>query len=464
MEIKIINGIIVTATDTYRGEIGIAKGKIVTIGEKISEKAKQVIDAKGAYVLPGGIDVHTHLDMPFMGTSSSDDFMTGTIAAAHGGTTCIVDFAMQQKGKSLRETLEIWKTKARGRAVIDYGFHMAISDLNDDVLAEIPLLVTAGVTSVKVFLAYKGLLMLNDSSLFKIMKLSKKSGALVLVHAENGDIIDTLVEDLISKRMAGPKYHAISRPPEAEAEATARAISIAKMASAPIYIVHLSCREALAKVKEARNQGFPVFAETCPQYLILSDENYGKEGFNGAKYVISPPLRDKTNHSILWQGLLYRNLDLISTDHCPFNFKGQKDLGKVDFSKIPNGAPGIENRLCLIFHEGVNKKRIDINRFVDLVSTTPAKMFGLYPEKGTVAVGSDADIVVFNPDKEFKITAKTNHQRVDYTPYEGYKGKGVPEVVMARGEILIRKGAFWGTPGRGRYVPRKSFALARVNG
>ena len=459
MDIKIVNGTIITPTDTYRGDIGIRKGKIAEIAMKISDGARAVIDAKGAYVFPGAIDMHTHLNMPFMGTFSSDDFETGTIAAAHGGTTCVVDFAIQGKGQSLKQTLKTWKAKAKGKAVFDYGFHLAICDVTKKVLNEIPTAVAEGVPSFKAFLAYKGSLMIDDGALFQILRRCNEAGALVMIHAENGDIVDLMVKELLAQKKTAPKYHALSRPPEVEAEATGRAIAIAEMARAPIYIVHLSCKEALEKVREARDKGLLALAETCPQYLILSYKNYEEPGFNGAKYVMSPPLRDRSNHASLWQGLVSGDLLVISTDHCPFNFKGQKDMGKKDFSQIPNGAPGIENRLCLIYNEGVNKKRITVNRFVDLVSTTPAKLFGLYPEKGTVAVGSDADLVVFDPKEKFTIRARTNHQNVDYSPYEGYKGKGVPRVVLAQGTVLVKEGKFLGRPGQGRYIKRKPFRL-----
>jgi len=462
MDIKISNGTIITPTDTYRADIGIEKGKIVEIARKISDGAKEVVDARGTYVFPGGIDVHTHLEMPFGGTVSCDDFETGTIAAAHGGTTCIVDFAIQGKGQSLKQTLNTWKAKARGKAICDYGFHVAICDLTDKILNEIPKAVAEGVTTFKTFLAYKGSLMIDDGALFRILRKCKEAGALMAIHAENGDVIDLMVKDLLAQKRTAPKYHALSRPPEAEGEATGRAIAIAQMAGAPIYIVHLSCKEALDKVKEARDRGMPVFAETCPQYLILSHKNYDEPGFKGAKYVMSPPLRDRSNHPLLWQALVSGDLQVIATDHCPFNMKGQKDLGKKDFSLIPNGAPGIEHRLCLVYNEGVNKKRISVNRFVDLISTTPARLFGLYPEKGTVAVGSDADLVVFDPKERFTITQKTSHQNVDYTPYEGYKGKGFPRVVISRGKIVVKEGKFLGRPGQGRYIKRKPIRLVSV--
>ncbi|HDZ89178.1 MAG: dihydropyrimidinase [Deltaproteobacteria bacterium] len=459
MDYKIVNGTIVTATDTYRADVGIKNGKVVQIAKKIKESAGEVIDAKGLYVLPGGIDIHTHLDMPFMGSFSSDDFETGTIAAAFGGTTSLVDFAIQGKRMSLKGTLNTWMKKARKKAVIDYGFHVAITDLNDRVMNEIPEMVAMGVPSFKCFLAYKGALMIDDGALYRILQKTKKAGALVMIHAENGDVLDILINDLLAQGKTEPKYHALSRPPEAEAEATGRGIAIAQMAGAPIYIVHLTCKEALAKVKEARDAGFPVLAETCPQYLLKSYQNYLEPGFQGAKYVMSPPLRDKSNWDVLWKGLAYGDLQVVSTDHCPFNFKGQKDKGKKNFALIPNGAPGIEHRIMLLFHEGVNKKKIGLNRFVELVSTAPAKLFGLFPQKGTVAVGTDADLVLFDPKAPFKITAKTHHQNVDYTPYEGFTGKGVPKTVFSNGQIIVNDGKFLGKPGTGRFLKRRPFRL-----
>ena len=459
MEYKIVNGTIVTATETYRADVGIKNGKIVQIARSIKEPAGDVLDAKGLYVLPGGIDIHTHLDMPFMGTSSSDDFETGTRAAAFGGTTSLVDFAIQGKGMSLKDTLNTWMEKADKKAVIDYGFHVAITDLTDKVMNEIPEMVASGVPSFKCFLAYKGSLMIDDGALYRILQKSKKAGALVMIHAENGDVLDILINDLLAQGKTEPKYHALSRPPEAEAEATGRGIAIAQMAGAPIYIVHLTCKEALAKVKEARNAGYPALAETCPQYLLKSYQNYLEPGFQGAKYVMSPPLRDKSNWDALWKGLAYNDLQVVSTDHCPFNFNGQKDKGKKNFALIPNGAPGIEHRIMLLFHEGVNKKRIGLNRFVELVSTNPAKLFGLFPRKGAVAVGSDADLVLFDPKAPFKITAKSHHQNVDYTPYEGFKGKGVPKVVLSNGHVIVNNGKFQGKPGTGRFLKRKPFRV-----
>ncbi len=459
MDYKIVNGTVVTAQDIYRAEVGIKNGKVVQIAKKIKEPVEEVVDAKGQYILPGGIDIHTHLDMPFMGSFSSDDFETGTIAAAFGGTTTLVDFAIQGKRMSLKGTLDTWMQKARKKAVIDYGFHVAITDLNDRVMAEIPDMVAKGVSSFKCFLAYKGALMIDDGALYRVLQATKKAGALVMIHAENGDVVDILVNDLLAQGKTEPKYHALSRPPEAEAEATGRGIAIAQMAGAPIYIVHLTCKEALDKVKAARDAGFPVLAETCPQYLLKSYRNYLEPGFQGAKYVMSPPLRDKSNWDPLWKALGSGDLQVVSTDHCPFNFKGQKDKGKKSFAAIPNGAPGVEHRVMLLFHEGVNKKRIGLNRFVELVSTAPAKLFGLFPQKGTVAVGSDADLVLFDPKAPFKISAKTHHQNVDYTPYEGFKGKGVPKKVFSNGRMIVNEGRFTGKPGAGRFLKRKPFRL-----
>ena len=459
MDLKIVNGTVVTAAETYKADVGIDNGRIVEIAGKIKDETTETIDARGLYVTPGGVDMHTHLEMPFGGTVSSDDFESGTIAAAFGGTTTVVDFAIQGKGASLKKSLDTWMKKAKGKAVIDYGFHMAITDLKDRVMEEIPDLVAAGVTSFKCFLAYKGALMIDDGAFYRILRQAKKAGALVMVHAENGDVLDVLINDHLARGKTAPKYHALSRPPAAEAEATGRAIALANMADAPLYIVHLSCREALEKVQEARDKARPVFAETCPQYLLKSFSNYLEPGFKGAKYVMSPPLRDESNWDVLWNGLASNDLQVVSTDHCPFNYNGQKDMGRDSFAAIPNGAPGIEHRFMLMFHEGVNKKRFGLNRFVELVSTAPARLFGLYPRKGAVTVGSDADLVLFDPKAPFRISARTHHQNVDYTPYEGFKGNGVPKIVLSNGRVIIRDGEFTGEIGAGSFLKRQPFRL-----
>ena len=455
MDLVVKNGRVITATDDYVADIGIQGGKIAAIGKDLS--GKNVMDASGMLVFPGGVDVHTHLDMPFMGMVSADDFRTGTIAAASGGTTCLVDFAIQGKGQSLVEALATWKKKAEGKAVIDYGFHIAITDLPDTVLAEIPKVVEEGVTSFKLFMAYKGSLMVDDGTFFKTLVKANECGALVSFHAENGEVLDVLIKKFLAEGKGDPIHHALSRPPKAEGEATGRGFALAEMANAPIYVVHLSCSEALDKVKMFRDRGLPVYAETCPQYLMLDIERYNEPNFGGAKYVMSPPLREKWNQDVLWDGLRNGYLQTVATDHCPFNFKGQKDKGKGDFSKIPNGAPSLETRMSLLFTEGVVKGRISINRFVEVFSTNPAKLFGLFPEKGTIAVGSDADLVIFDPKNEVTITQSLLHQNVDYTAFEGFRVKGYPVKTIVGGQLVIDNGKFVGKEGAGRYIKRKKF-------
>src|SRR6202047_2480667 len=453
------NGTIVTATDTYASDIAISNGKITAIGQNLPrDNATKIIDAKGKYVMPGGIDVHTHLDMPFGGTTSADDFETGTRAAAFGGTTTLIDFAIQYKGQTLRTAFDTWMQKASGKAVCDYAFHCIITDLADAQLDEMNALTREGVTSFKLFMAYPGVFMLDDASIFKALRATSKNGGLVCMHAENGGAIDVIVQQALAEGKKAPKYHALTRPTTAEAEAVSRAIALAEMAGAPVYIVHLSCNEALEKVREARDRGLPAYAETCPQYLYLSLENMDAPGFEGAKYVFTPPLREKWHQEKLWQGLAKDTLQVVSTDHCPFCFKEQKELGRDDFTKIPNGGPGIEHRLSLIYTGGVHGKRFSANRFVELVSTTPAKLFGLYPRKGTIAVGSDADLVIFDPNEEQVISAKTHHMRVDYSMFEGIQIKGVPKTVFSRGRAVIEGGKFVGRAGAGQFVRRQTYS------
>src|SRR5450755_3329315 len=400
-ETVIKGGTVVTAADSYAGDIGIMGGRITDIAQSLPvENAGKVIDASGLLVMPGGIDVHTHLDMPFGGATSADDFETGTIAAAFGGTTTVVDFAIQYRGETLHEAWETWTRKAEGKAVIDYGFHMIITELNDQVEQEMDALVRQGVTSFKLFMAYPGVFMLDDASIFKALLRTGKNGGTICMHAENGGVIDVLVKKALAEGKTAPKYHALTRPTTAEAEAVHRAIALAEIADVPVYIVHLSAAEALEMVTEARDRGLPAHAETCPQYLFLSYDNYEEPGFDGAKYVMSPPLRPKDAQDRLWRGLAGNDLQAISTDHCPFCMKEQKVLSEHDFSKIPNGAPGIETRMSLVYDGGVRPGRISLNRFVELTSTSPAKIFGLFPRKGTIAPGSDADIVIFDPEKK----------------------------------------------------------------
>src|SRR5437868_1388022 len=440
MRTLIRNGMVVTAVDRYKGDVLIEDEKIALIGSSLADiHADTVIDAAGKYVLPGGIDVHTHLDMPFGGTRSADDFESGTIAAAFGGPTSIVDFAIQSRGQTLHHAWETWMKKAEGKAVIDYGFHMIITELNDQVEGEMDALVRQGITSFKLFMAYPGVFMLDDASIFKALLRTGQNGGTICMHAENGDVIDVLVQRALAAGHTAPKYHALTRPARAEAEATHRAIALAEIADVPIYIVHLSAAEALEMVTEARDRGLPAFAETCPQYLFLSYDNYEEPGFEGAKYVMSPPLRPKETQERLWRGLAFNDLQAISTDHCPFCMKEQKVLGNGDFSEISHGAPGIETRMSLVYDGGVRTGKISLNRFVDLTSTSPAKIFGLFPRKGTIAPGSDADIVIFDPEKKHTLSGKTLHMRVDYNPYEGREVTGKVETVLSRGKVIVEK-------------------------
>ncbi len=453
------NGTVVTATDTYPADVGILGEKITAVGANLpADGASKVIDATSKYVMPGGIDVHTHLDMPFGGTTSADDFESGTIAAAFGGTTTLIDFAIQYKGQTLRTAFDAWMKKADGRAVIDYAFHCIITDLPDARLEEMGALVREGVSSFKLFMAYPGVFMLDDATIFRAMSQAARHGGLICMHAENGGAIDVIVQRALAEGKKSPKYHALTRPTTAEAEATSRAIALAEMAGAPVYIVHLSCNDALEKVREARDRGLPAYAETCPQYLFLSLENMDAPGFEGAKYVFTPPLREKWHQEKLWQGLAKDNLQVVSTDHCPFCFKEQKEMGKDDFTKIPNGGPGIEHRLSLVYSGGVHGKHFSPNRFVQLVSTAPAKLFGLYPRKGTVAVGSDADLIVFDPNEEQVISAKTHHMKVDYSMFEGIKVKGVPKVILSRGRTIIENNLFVGKAGAGAFLKRQTYS------
>jgi dihydropyrimidinase len=457
------NGSVVTATDTYVADVAISDGKVASIGKGLSvENASKVLEAAGKLVLPGGIDVHTHLDMPFGGTTSADDFETGTRAAAFGGTTTLVDFAIQYKGQRLRQAFDTWMGKAASKAVCDYAFHCIVTDVSAGQLSEMNDLVHEGVTSFKLFMAYPGVFMLDDGSILKALQTTSKNGGMVCMHAENGSAIDVIVQQALAEGKRAPKYHALTRPTTAEAEATARAIALAEMAGAPIYIVHLSCNDALEKVREARDRGLPVYAETCPQYLYLSIENFDAPGFEGAKYVFTPPLREKWHQEKLWNGLKRDHLQVVSTDHCPFCFKEQKELGKDDFTKIPNGGPGVEHRMSLIYSGGVAGGRFTVNRFVELVATTPAKLFGLYPRKGTIAVGSDADLVIFDPDRKHTISAKTHHMRVDYSMFEGIQVTGMPDVVLSRGKVVVDGDKFLGRAGRGEFLRRSTYA--QVNG
>lgn len=460
MKTLIKNGRIVTAVDDYKADILIEDEIISVIGKTLDMPADKVIDAKDRLVIPGGIDAHTHLDMPFGGTTSADDFRTGTLAAAHGGTTTVIDFAIQNKGQSIIQALDTWHEKAAGKAAIDYGFHMITTDLPHERLKEMKRLIhDEGVTSFKMFMAYPGVLLVDDATIFRAMSYAGEEGALICMHAENGVVINEIVERALREGRTAPKYHALTRPTLAEGEGVNRAIALAEMAESAVYIVHLSCHDALKKVREARDEGIPAFAETCPQYLFLDYSYYEQEGFEGSKYVMTPPLREKWNQDELWKGLQMNDLQVISTDHCPFCFKEQKELGRNDFSKIPNGGPGVETRMSLVYNGGVVPGRISVNRFVEITSTSPAKIFGLFPRKGTIAVGSDADIVIFNPDKKMTISAKTHHMNVDYNCYEGMQVQGVPETVFSRGKLVIENEKYVGKAGDGKFLKRSRVQL-----
>ena len=457
MSLLIKNGRVITAVDDYKGDIFIESEQVNLIGKNLDVKADRVIDAQDKYVIPGGIDPHTHLDMPFAGTVSADDFETGTRAAAHGGTTTLIDFAIQTKGRSTLEALETWHKKAEGKTAIDYGFHMIITDLEDDRVPEMRKLADEGVTSYKLFMAYPGVLYADDATLFRAMRKAGEDGTVICMHAENGIVIDEIVKSALAEGKTGPKWHALTRPTRMEAEGVHRSIAIAEVAEVPVYIVHLSSADALEQVVLARDRGAHVFAETCPQYLFLDHSYYEQEGFEGAKYVMTPPLREKWNQKELWRGLQMGDLMSISTDHCPFCFKEQKEMGINDFSKIPNGGPGVENRMSLVFNGGVVEGRISLNRFVELTSTASAKMFGLFPKKGTIAVGSDADIVIFNPDRKETISVNnsvTHHMKVDYNAYEGFEVTGVSETVISRGKIIVENCEYLGKKGDGQFLKR----------
>jgi dihydropyrimidinase len=455
MATLIRNGTAVNADSTVPADVLVEGEKIKEIRQGIpANAAGTVIDATGLLLMPGGIDAHTHLDMPFGGATSSDDFETGTRAAAFGGTTTIVDFAIQSRGTRMRDALDTWWKKAERKACVDFGLHMIVTDLGASGLEDMDDMVREGVASFKLFMAYPNVLMVDDATIFKALSRTAKNGALICMHAENGGVIDVIVQRALAEGKTAPIYHALTRPTIAEAEAVHRAIAMAEMAGTPVYIVHLSSEDALIEVRAARDRGLPVFAETCPQYLLLSIEEMERPNFEGAKYVFTPPLREKKNLPKLWDGLKHDHLQVVSTDHCPFCFEDQKILGKDDFTKIPNGGPGIENRLQLIYHHGVNEGKLTLQRFVELVSTTPARIFGMYPRKGVLAPGSDADIVLWDPAAELTISAKTHHMRVDYSMFEGYRVKGNARTVMSRGEVIVENGQFLGKAGRGQYLKR----------
>ncbi|WP_426367076.1 dihydropyrimidinase [Streptomyces sp. E-08] len=448
-------GLVVTASDEIHADVLIEHGRVVALAAPGSQQwtADQVIDASQKYVIPGGVDAHTHMELPFGGTFASDTFETGTRAAAWGGTTTIVDFAVQSRGESLRAGLDAWHEKADGKCAIDYAFHMIMSDVNESTLKEMPKLIQHGVSSFKLFMAYPGVFYSDDGQILRAMQKAGDTGGLIMMHAENGIAIDVLVEQALARGETDPRYHGEVRKALLEAEATHRAIQLARVAGSPLYVVHVSAEEAVAELAAARDKGLPVFGETCPQYLFLSTDNLAEPDFEGAKYVCSTPLRPKEHQAALWRGLRTNDLQVVSTDHCPFCFVGQKELGRGDFSKIPNGLPGVENRMDLL-HQAVVDGHISRRRWIEIACATPARMFGLYPQKGTIAPGTDADIVIYDPHATQTLSAETHHMNVDYSAYEGRTVTGQVETVLSRGEVIVDRRKYVGHAGHGVFVPR----------
>ena len=458
MSILIKNGKVVTASETFEADVFIEGEKIITIGNSLNLKADRIIDAAGKLVMPGGIDPHVHLDMPFMGTFSSDDYTSGTSAALFGGTTMLIDFVLQTQGKSLDHALKEWQGRSNGKACCDYSFHMAVTDFNENTKKEIKNMIDVeGITSFKTFMAYKGALMIDDRQMVGLMNEVKKMGGMVTVHATNGDMIDYLIAKHRSEGKLEPLYHYLSQPEITEEEATGRFADMAFNTGVTGYIVHMTCEGSHKQIRRAAGRNQKVFAETCIQYLILDASLYEKN-FDGAKWVMSPPLREKKDQASLWAGINQGSVQVVATDHCPFKWE-QKLMGKEDFSKIPNGHPAIEHRMELLFSEGVNKGKISLNKFVEVSSTNAAKIFGMFPQKGCIAPGSDADIIIFDPNEEHTLSAKTHHMNVDYSAYEGWKVKGKTKTVIMRGEIAIENNTKLVKPGYGKFVKRN-----KVNG
>ena len=455
MRTLITGGTIINADSTTTADVLVDGERIVAIGDDLEYPVDRKIDASGKWVIPGGIDPHTHMELPFGGTFAKDTFETGTRAAAFGGTTTIIDFAVQPRGGTLRQGLDAWHEKADGKACVDYGFHCIVSDMRDDLLPEMDELVDDGVTTFKLFTAYPGVFLSDDAAIFKALRRTATNGGLILMHAENGPVIDVVAADLVAQGTTDPIGHGLARYSVFEGEATHRVLRLAQAAGAPVYFVHMSAKEALDALRDARDRGQAAFGETCPQYLFLSLDDLG-HGFEGAKFVCSPPLRDASagHQEELWKGLVKDDLQLVGTDHCPFDFEGQKELGRGDFRKIPNGLPGVENRVDLLHDGGVVCGKITANRWVEIVSTAPARLFGL-PQKGAVAVGYDADIVVYDPTRRHTLSASTHHMDVDYSCYEGREVTGGVDVVLSRGKVIVEGETWLGKPGDGRFLKRE---------
>jgi dihydropyrimidinase len=459
MRTLIRGGTVITGTDTFSGDVLIDGETVSAIGRELGG-ADREIDASGRYVLPGGIDEHTHFGLPVSNTVSAP-WKTESVAAALGGTTTVIDFAMQMRGGSLLAGVRKWQEeRAAGQSAVDYGLHITLVDLSPAAASEIPALVEAGVPTIKCLMAYKGTVMVDDETLFRTLQLSREVGALVMVHCENGDVVYTLQRELVAAGKTEPRYHAESRPPLQEGEGTHRAIVLAEMAGAPLFVVHVTAAQAVDEIRAARGRGLPVYGETCPQYVTLTVDDLDRPGFEGAKYVCSPALRSRDHHDALWTALREDTLQGVGSDHCAFNFHGQKELGRERFTLIPNGLPSVEERLSIMYSCGVVPGRLNLQRWVEIVSTNPAKLMGLYPRKGTIAPGSDADIVILDPDTEWTMSHDTQHTGVDYTPFEGLPMKGKVQTVLLRGEPIVRNGAYVGSLGQGRFIPREPYGAA----
>lgn len=457
-DLLIRNGTAVTATAVFRADLLCRDGRIAALGEHLAPDdagpaSSPVLDAAGCYVLPGGVDAHVHLQMPVGELVSCDDFASGTVAAACGGTTTVVDFATQERGQPLEQAVTRRRAEADGQVAVDYTLHLAVTDASDETLRAIPGLVARGYRSLKLYTVYPALF-LEDDQILRLLATAGESGALCMVHCENRAIVDYCTQHLLAAGKTAPRYHPQARPAVAEAEGVARVLALAEVAGAPVYIAHVSGRRALVEVQRARQRGQPVHAETCPHYLLLSEEAYAAPGFEGAKFVLTPPLREADDQEALWRALAAGEIEVVSTDHCPWNYAGQKERGRADFSLIPNGAAGIETRLPLLYSEGVGKGRLSLERFVAISSTEPARLFGLHPRKGAIAVGSDADLVVWDPAAVVTLRAADLHQRVDYCPYEGWEVRGYPRDVISRGRVIVRERRFVGQRGWGHFLAR----------
>ncbi len=457
MDYVVKNGTVVTAAGVMRADVGIEGEQITAIAQRL--QGNRLIDATGHYVFPGFVDAHVHLQMAVGNIMTGDDFASGTIAAACGGTTTVIDFTSNVRGDDLLKYTTARRTEADGHTAVDYSLHLTLADASERTLAQLPILAESGYASAKLYTTYEPI-RLADGEILQLLAATRDCGIMPMVHTENHDAIAYLTAELLRQGKAAPSFHPLSRPPLVEAEAANRVTVLAQLVDAPLYIAHLTCRETLDVVLTARQRGQRVFAETCPQYLFLSEEDYERPGFEGAKFVLSPPLRNKANWDILWQGLATNQLQAVSTDHCPWYFETQKTLGRGSFAQIPNGAPGIETRVPLIFSEGVGKGRLSLERFVEVCATAPARLHGLYPRKGTIAVGTDADLVIYDPNREVTLSHNTLHQQVDYCPYEGQLVRGYPRTVLLRGQVIVQDGEFVGQKGFGRFVPGKPFAYS----